>query len=198
MTDREIYYVKGSPRLHQFLEAVAAATRHLSRAEETRSALECIVLSAVLIDAQLRLGIIMKDQLANGTDDFDESLLHQGDGDKKRSEREILQIALARNLINATGHRKLSELYDQRNKCIHRYVISDISYQYVTDLVFKYAEAIDKVREAIADVESVQCAQGIGLVKAKGDRTEPDFDAEFKTWMKELANSKDKRPNRDG
>lgn len=198
MTNRDIYYVKGPARLQQFIEAVAAATRHLNRAYETRSALECIVLSAVLIDAQLRIGIIMKDQLANETDDFDEALLHQRDGDKKRSEREIIKMAFERGLINETGFQKLSVLYDQRNKCIHRYVISDINYNYVTDLVFQYGEAMDKIREAVTYVESEQYARGIGLVKAKGSGTECDFDEEFRKWMTELASSKDKRPNRDG
>lgn len=198
MGEREVYYIKGPPQLQKFLEAVAAATVHLNRAYETRSALECIVLSAVLIDAQLRIGIIMKDQLAQGTDNVDETLLHQREGDRKRSEREIIKMALDRGLINDTGHRNLSELYDQRNKCIHRYVISDINYRYVTDLVFKYADAMDKVREAVEYVESVQYAKGVGLVKAKGNETEPNFDAEFKKWMKELADSKDIRPNSDG
>jgi hypothetical protein len=198
MTERGIYYIKGPPRLQHFLEAVAAATEHLNRAYETRSALECIVLSAVLIDAQLRVGVIMKDQLANGTDDVDESLLHQKDDDKKLSERAIIKMALERDLINEIGYRNLSDLYDQRNKCIHRYVISDINYDYVTGLVSRYAEALDKVREAVEYVESVQYARGIGLVKAKGDGTEPDFHAEFKKWMDELAEAKDKRPNHDG
>ncbi len=198
MGENEVYYIKGPPRLRKFIEAVAAATRHLNRAYETRSALESIVLSAVLIDAQLRIGIIMKDQLAHGTDDIDESLLHQRDGDKKRSEREIIKMARDRGLINDTGHQDLSELYDQRNKCIHRYVISDISYHYVINLVFRYADAMDKVREAVEYVESIQYARGIGLVQAKGDGTEPSFHADFKKWMKELAESKENRPNYDG
>jgi hypothetical protein len=198
MGKQEIYYIKGSPRLKKFIEAFAAAAGHLNRAYEKRSALECIVLSAVLIDAQLRIGIIMKDQLAQGTDNIDETLLHQSDDEKKRSEREIIKMALDRGLVNDTGYRNLSELYDQRNKCIHRYIISDINYQYVTSLVFKYADALDKVREAVEYVESVQYAQGIGLVKARGDGKEYNFKAEFKKWIKEMADSKDSRPNSDG
>ena len=198
MTEGQIYYIKGPPRLQHFIEAVAAATKHLSRAYETRSTLECIVLSAALIDAGLRIGIIMKEQLANGTDDFNESLLHQEDGDKKLSERKIIDMALKCDLINETGYRNLSDLYDQRNKCIHRYVISDINYNYVTSLVFRYAEALEKVREAVKYVQSVQAARGIGMVKAKGDETEPGFNTELDKWMDELAEARDKRPNHDG
>lgn len=198
MPQREIYYIKGSPRLQHFLEAVAAATKHLSRAYETRSALECIVLSAVLIDAQLRIGIIMKKQLANGTEEIDESILHQKNGDKKLTERAVISAALECALINDNGYKNLSDLYDQRNKCIHRYIISDINYDYVTDLVFRYADALEKVKEAVEHVEAVQFDRGIGLIKARGDSSEPNFETAFKEWVDELANAKDKRPNYDG
>jgi len=147
MTQHDIYYYDGkiSPRVGKFIEAIAAARHHLSRAYDTRSALECIVLSASIIDAQLRIGIIMKQQLDNKTDSFDESLIHQKGGDKKRQERDILKMALDHGVINDIVYHMLNELYNKRNKCIHRYIISDINYQYATRLVFEYDEAITLV-----------------------------------------------------
>ena len=47
-------------------------------------------------------------------------------------------------VIISTAASKLRKLYDSRNRCIHRYIISDITYDYAMKFVFDYSGAIDR------------------------------------------------------
>ena len=75
--------------LERFLQGVAAAAHLFNRAVENKSALECIVLQASLLDATLRVGLILKKQLDSKSSVIDEEILSQGLTDSRISEREI-------------------------------------------------------------------------------------------------------------
>ena len=108
------------------------------------------------IDGLLRIGLVLRDQIERHTDAIDESLLHQRDGDQKLSERWVINEAARSGVISHEMKNELWELYDARNKCIHRYIISDINYDSATQLVCRYADAMDETRDSIGELEDEQ------------------------------------------
>ncbi len=193
--EREFWY-HGTEVVRHFLEGMAAAQDRLNRGYETQSALECIVLSAAIVDGLLRMGVVLKAQLDSNSHEFDERLLKQTDSEAKFTERWVINQALQRNVISSKLGAKLHALYDARNKCVHRYVISDVTYDVATNLVFDYDEAIKEVRANIKMLEQRQVEAGVGLVAAEANTDDPEYDAEIKRWIKEMAVSKEQRPNR--
>ena len=187
------FWLGGPESLSRFLEGMAAAQERLNRGYESQSALECIVLSAAIVDGLLRMGLIMKRQLNYHSSEIDESLLRQGDGDKKITERWVIDEAETLRVIPGDMARLLRSLYETRNKCIHRYIISEVNYAFATRLVFDYATAIEQVRLEIKKLEEQQHAQGIGVVVAEADTTEPGYDVEMKKWIAEMSGNKESR-----
>lgn len=195
-TEREFWF-RGPESLSRFTEGMAAAQARLNRGYETQSALECIVLSAAMLDGLLRMGLLLKDQLDRRTSDVDEGLLHQGDDDKKLTERWVISQSAARGVIPETMAAQLGRLYDDRNKCVHRYIISDVNYTFATQLVFDYAAAIEKVRLEVKKLEERQHSEGIGIVEAEANTAEPGYDSEMKGWISDMARTKEARGQRD-
>jgi hypothetical protein len=194
MTD--VYY-HGPERLTLFQEGLAAAVHRLNRAIETRSALEYVVLSAAVVDGVLRMGLILKNQLDTHSSDFDEKLIHQQNEDMKRGERWVIEKAGKAGVIPQGFREDLMRLYERRNKCIHRYIISDVNYSFVTQLVFDYADAMERLNQYVGEMEIAQLREGVGFVVAEADTAEPNYDAEMKRWTQEMAARKDARPNAD-
>jgi hypothetical protein len=191
------YWIKGPERLNLFTEAMSAAALRLNHGYETCSALECIVLSAAIVDGLLRIGLIMKKQIDEHTSEVDVSLLHQKGDDQIRSERWVVNQAAVRGIIDASLQAELSGLYDCRNKCIHRYIISDINYDFATNLVFRYAQVLDRVNESVHALEEEQFKLGVGIVAAEADTSEKAYTSQMRGWLKEMAVAKDTRLNRD-
>ncbi|MGH8456642.1 MAG: hypothetical protein ACRETW_05575 [Stenotrophobium sp.] len=83
MAKEREFWIHGPDSLSRFTDGMAAAQHRLESGYEARSALECIVLSAAIMDGLLRIGLIMQDQLDRHTNEVDERFLHQEDSDKK-------------------------------------------------------------------------------------------------------------------
>jgi len=149
--------------LDRFMQGMAAAAHLLNKAIEKRSALECIVLQASLIDGSLRVGLILRKQLQMETNAIDITLLKQADGDQKISERTVYQRCRDTNVIDEELLQALSEAYEKRNKCIHRYLLSEINYDFATSLVFELDALLDRVRDVIWCLEKEQIDKGVGM-----------------------------------
>ena len=149
--------------LTNLLDGMAASVLLLNKAIKKQAALECIVIYANLIDGALRVGLILKDQLESASSRIDESLLRQTDDDPIISERRIYKMALERGVITSIVYDKLSDAYDLRNKCIHRYLLCSITYDDVTGLVFQMAELKQEVRDAVFRLEREQIEKGVGM-----------------------------------
>lgn len=152
-----------STAIERFLQGMAAAAHLLNRGVERRSALECIVLQANLTDGCLRIALILKSQLDSRSNTIDDSLLRQDDSDCKVPEREIYARCLRTGVIDKALYEALSAAYDKRNKCIHRYVLSDIDYDYATNLVFENDGLLDRVKAVTEQLEKEQIDLGIGM-----------------------------------
>jgi len=164
--------------LERFLQGMAAAAHLFNRAVEKKSALECIVLQANMLDGILRVGLILKKQLDTHSSVVDQELLAQGPADRKVSEREIYKRCRDAGVIDLKLFDALSSAYDKRNECIHRYVLSEIDYDYATRVVFELDGVLDAVKAAVWRFEHEQIQKGIGMTVA-GPSTSSEFLREF-------------------
>jgi hypothetical protein len=173
--------------LERFLKGLSAAVFLLNKAIEKQSALECIVLQANIIDGMLKIGLILKSQLQKGSADYDDTLLKQDDDDKATSERSIYKRCFISKVIGEELFKSLEEVYQKRNRCIHRYLLCEIDYDYATRLVFALDAVMDGVKETIAGLEKEQIEKGVGMT-AMGEGSSRESLLDF-------ASGKEKRHN---
>lgn len=152
-------------RYDRFMTSMAASIDLRNRAYENGSFLELVVLLANYIDALLRLGLILNEQLENQNSEYSKGLIYQSPIDKPKMEKEIYRMALDKKIITDKQFKKLIELYNERNKAVHRYIITDLKTQEIITLVQKYAEIESKIGEVISRLEFEQYEKGIGYNK---------------------------------
>jgi len=124
---------------------------------------ECVVLSAAVIDGTLRMGLILKHQLETNSKDLLDELLYQEEDEKGVSEREIYRRALTKRIITQETYDTLNALYDRRNRVIHRYIISMITTKDVLDIACKYDSLKHEVSGHVAELEKEQIRLGVGM-----------------------------------
>jgi uncharacterized protein YutE (UPF0331/DUF86 family) len=147
----------------KFMESFAAACELDARSATQGCFVECVVLSAAIIDALLRMGLILQHQIDTKSNSLIDELLHQGETDKAISERQIYKSALAQRVISREIFDELNSLYDRRNRVIHRYVISLITTKDVLDIASEYDDLKRKVTDLIANLEKEQIRLGVGM-----------------------------------
>jgi hypothetical protein len=155
-----------SDQLGKFLQGLSAAIFLLNKATEKQSALECIVLQANIIDGMLRIGLILKEQILQKNAIINESLLKQEEEDKRLSERFIYKKCLVSGVIDQELFGELENAYLRRNKCIHRYLLCEINYDYATKLVFDLDSILEKTKLIIGKLENEQIEKGIGMTRS--------------------------------
>jgi hypothetical protein len=121
------------------------------------------VLSAAVIDGTLRMGLILKHQLDTGREDLLPELLYQGASDSIISEREIYKRALAQSVIDQVVYDEVNRLYDERNRVVHRYVISRITTRGILEIALRYEASRQRVSEAVEFLEREQIRLGVGM-----------------------------------
>ena len=171
-------------RYHLFMASIAATIDLRNKAYESNSFIECIVLTANYIDALLRSAIILTNQLEHRNSVIDISVLFQSESDKPIMEKEIYKRALSRNIIDQELFDGLINLYNERNKVVHRYIITDIRTEDIKQILFRYYELDDKVWKIVNTLEKRQFEQEIGLY---GNGIEPG--TEIKGELKLILNS---------
>jgi uncharacterized protein YutE (UPF0331/DUF86 family) len=120
-------------------------------------------LAASIIDAQLRMGLILNHQIKTKSNDLIDELLYQIDESKIVTERNIYKQALKENIISQNIYEELNELYYKRNKVVHQYIISDITTEEVVKIAARYADTIHIIKDAIIKLEDEQIRLGIGM-----------------------------------
>ena len=133
------------------------------RAAKEGCFVECVVLSAAVIDGTLRMGLILKHQLETNSKDLIDELLYQEEDGNGISERVIYRRALSKNIITQETHDKLSALYNRRNRVIHRYIISMITTKDVLDIAWEYDSLKHEVSDHVAELEKEQIRLEIGM-----------------------------------
>jgi hypothetical protein len=151
--------------LNDFLVGFGAAVQLMRRAQNLGCFIEVVCLSTSVIDAALRIGIILKHQLAENTEQVHNELLYQSDIDKKITERTIYKRALDKMVINNGQFDQLNRLYSQRNQVVHRFVISERTTQDVLKLSVEYDVLLDSITKTIRGLEEEQLTTGKGMTR---------------------------------
>ncbi|UZT98929.1 hypothetical protein ODZ84_04990 [Chryseobacterium fluminis] len=155
--------VLNSYRFNQFMNSYAASVDLLQRAYDNGSAIEITVLLSNQIDASLRLVLILKKQLDDKSNIIDTTLIYQREHDKPVMEKQVYRMALENGIINKDLHDKLYILYDQRNKVIHRYIITDLLTKNVFETAFEYSQIEKQIGKIVKEYEQMQYIAKIGI-----------------------------------
>ena len=153
-------------RLEEFMNGFAAAVQLLSRAGQNGFLVEYVCLATSVIDSILRIGIILKHQIKNQTDDVLDEFLYMREGSKIISERDIYRLSLEQNIIDEELFALLNNIYKKRNRVVHRYIISEITTRQVLDIGIQYEKIIPIVSNEIAKLEENQVELGVGMCVA--------------------------------
>lgn len=147
----------------RFLASLVASYDLLYSAINSNSYIELIIVCANQIDAFLRLGIVIKKQLQSCSNDIEIKYLFQDENEKGILERSVFNHALELGLINQTLHNELSQLYNLRNRVVHRYIISPINTRDMVEVSTKYLEHLEKVRILLRELEEQQIGKSFGI-----------------------------------
>ena len=154
---------RDSEHLIRFLEGLSGAVQLYNRSVQNGSFIEAACLCASIIDASLRIGVILKHQLDTESNELFTDMLYQGASDKPLSEKCIYDRALKNGVIDQGLHDTLYRLYDDRNRVIHRYIISEITTNEVLMIVQSYEDVRKRVAAQVNDLEQLQTQRGVGM-----------------------------------
>jgi hypothetical protein len=169
------------------MNGFAAATQLLSRAGLNGFFIEYVCLATSVVDAMLRIGLILRYQTENHTNEILDELLYQGEEDKTVPEREVYREALEHGIINEELFAQLNNLYSERNRVIHRYIISDITTGQVLDIGIRYEKVIPVISREISKLEAKQMELGVGMTVTGSEVT--------KSQLNQMSAKKHRDPN---
>ena len=156
-------------KLREFMAGFAAASELLARAQREGFFIECVCLTASTIDGLLRMGLILKHQLDTSSTDLLDQLLHQADEDAVISEREVYRRSLQAGIVDQATFDELERLYKERNRVVHRYIISEITTQEVLDTAIRLDEIMRQVTDQVSILEEEQLRLGVGMTRSAKD-----------------------------
>ena len=163
-------------RFTMFLQGVGATALMLSRAVSNKAFIEATCVIGNQIDALLRIGIVLKKQLINNSSDIELEWIYQGLSDKKKSEKTIYDEAEKLGVITASIKIKLYELYEDRNRVVHRFIISEITVAEIEDIAFNYHKLCEQINKVIYDLEEEQIKLKVGMT-VKGGSNQDEAEA---------------------
>jgi len=162
----------------KFMASLAASFDLKNTSLENESFIEFSIIVANQIDAYLRLSIVMKQQLNESTDDINIKYLYQSPTDKPVMERKIYSEARDKGILNTEIFEELEKLYNERNKMVHRYIISEFRTNQLLKIAHRYETVCEKVRLLIRDIENEQFERKIGIYgNGQHPNTEPTGEA---------------------
>ena len=166
-------------RFSHFMSGLTAAAQLLQRAGENGFFVEYICLATAVIDASLRVGLILQHQIKTRTDEILDSLLYQTDEHRIVSERQIYGMALQEDILSQDLFDKLESLYKKRNRVVHRYIISDITTEQVLDIGIQYEQNIPLVSEAVGKLEQRQIETRVGMTVVTDGASKAEMETLF-------------------
>lgn len=144
---------QGLEDFQNFTHSVSAARLLTSRAHETGSLIEGLVLYASIIDAFLRMLI------AHATGERDGTLTHldlsyfRHDDALWLNERKVYRKAQTCGVLSESERCDLDELYDFRNSVIHRFITSGITYDQIGPRLDLYEAIFNRLRATLEAIE---------------------------------------------
>lgn len=152
-------------RFEHFMNGFVAAAQLLHRAAENGFFVEYVCLAASVIDGGLRIGLILQHQLKTRSSEVLNDLLFQGADDTIVTEREVYRRARTENVIDEKLFQKLEGLYRERNRVVHRYIISDLTTRRVLEIAVRFEQILPAVNQAIGLLETRQVESGVGMTR---------------------------------
>lgn len=154
-----------SYRFLMFIKGVSASALILRKAVRTGSFIEATCLIANQIDALLRTGIVLKIQIIEKNSEIDDEWIFQGHKDKKKAEKEIYKKSKELGIIDENIFKELYSFYEERNKIVHRFIISEITVAEIERIAHNYYSLLKRINEIIFDIESEQIKLNVGMTK---------------------------------
>ncbi len=114
--------------LNDLIHAIPTSRLLLQKAHEEGALIEGLCLYVSTIDALLRLALVYSrtQKAPNYTYTIPKELIRQDEGEKTYREKEIYDFALKEKVISDDLYKRLYEMYDYRNRVVHRFNISGI------------------------------------------------------------------------
>lgn len=175
-------------RYEKFLSALAATFDLKARAIQNEFPIEIIIINASQIDAYLRLCIVFKYQIIEKSNLFKIQYLYQNKTEKAITEKLIYKKALEMNIITDNMHNLLFDLYNDRNKIVHRYIISDIKTFTLFEIAKKYEIMSEAVRLILAEIEKEQFDNKLGYYGSRDPLVNKSM--ESADFLKAMVNEK--------
>jgi len=173
--DEERERIVTSHRFEMFLQGIGATNLLVHKAIENKAFFEATCLFGNQIDSLLRIGIVLKRQILNSNDVIELEWIYQGADDKKKSEKDVYKTALALEVITNDLYKSLFKLYDDRNRVIHRFIISEITLAEVEQIAYNYYFLREDIKMIVDDIETEQLKFNVGMVTTdeedKGDKS---------------------------
>ncbi|MBP1165263.1 hypothetical protein J2787_000804 [Chryseobacterium rhizosphaerae] len=154
-------------RYEKFVASLGATFDLKAKAIENESAIELLIINANQIDAYLRLSIVLKYQILDNTKLFRIKYLFQDQDDKPINEKNIYREAQEMKIIDINLYNKLFDLYNERNKIVHRYIITDIKTFTLYKIAFEYEKMTEKMRLILRKIETEQFTKKVGYHSIK-------------------------------
>lgn len=152
-----------------FLRGFYATNQLLNLSKEKGCFIESVCLSATIIDALLRIGLVLDDQLQKKSKEIKVEFIYQSGTSKIITERKIYEKALLSGIIDNDAFVKLEELYTERNKVVHRYIISELTTDDIIVIAIEYEKIISLIKTKIEFLEKRQINKKAGMtVPSKG------------------------------
>lgn len=164
-------------KFDRFTGSLAASHDLLHTAIDAGAYIEIIAISASQIDAYLRLSLVITKQLEEKTNNIETRYLYQADGEKGIMERKVFEDALKSQVIDMETFENLNELYNLRNRVIHRYIISDIKSRDLVEIAGRYLSALEVIRLILRNFEQKQAVVPYGVYGSKYRETTVRDDA---------------------
>ncbi len=149
--------------LTSFLKGIAASMVILNNAVEHKAFIEATCILATQVDAFLRIGVVLKSQLINRNNEIAKKWIYQGIGDEKISEKDVYRKAKSLGIIDDDLYNRFIALYEERNRVIHRFIVSEITLNEVEHIAFYYYQINNEISRIIYKIEQDQIEAGVGM-----------------------------------
>ena len=148
-----------------FLYAFGATRLLLQRAHEHGFLIEGLMLYALIVGGFCRICMVLKEQIDKESEKINEKYIYQGSGKSAISEREIYRLTLNNGVISKKLFNELNDLYNIRNKLVHRFFISKIEYSNLESVCARYEHVYNQFREITYDLEEDQIRKNVGMTR---------------------------------
>lgn len=159
-------------RFEVFLQGVGATSLMLNKSVKSKAFIEATCIIANQIDALLRIGIVLKKQLLNGNNLIETKWIYQGLSDKIISEKDVYKESLNLGIITQEIFDNLYQLYNDRNRVVHRFIISVITLAEAEEISYKYYKKSEELNQIIYNLEAEQIKLNVGMTIKGGQAQE--------------------------